>query len=146
VKRINRFKLHSPTGEDATKCRLMADGVSTNRMISGIKMVDQFELPGGFLLVTDFNDPWEESTQLTLLDEQFKPLARKSLGLDGYVFMRRPFSTTTIEILNDRELLLKSLSEDEGQYHVEIRETGIPIFKSRIKAQWLSGKPEALKT
>lgn len=137
MKRVDRFQLHSPIGEGATECRLIVDGGSTDRLITGIQLVDQFEVPGGYLLVTDFNDPWEESTQLTLLDNQFRTIARKSLGLDGYVFMRRPFSVSHIEFLSDRELVLTSSNEGEGQYHIQIREHGFPFIKSRIKARWI---------
>jgi hypothetical protein len=61
--------------------------VRTRHKLEGVSLVDQYETDCGYLLITDYNDPWEELTVVTLLDQGFK-----LLGKFVYVFPSRTFA------------------------------------------------------
>ena len=114
----------------------MVDGLTTRRHIKGSDLVDQFELPGGFLLISDFKDPWDESTHLTLLDEYFRVVSRRSLGYRGPRLMRQPFSIKMAEPTASGTVQLTGLRNIDGIYMVEVRDSGIPVFRPRLKVSW----------
>lgn len=121
---------------DATSTSLLMDGKPVGITIEGLQIVDQFDTGRGFLLVTDYNDPWEEQTVVTLLDAELKPVAKKRLGSFFYVFPSRTFSVKTIDI-DGESLLLQGSSPEEGRYEVVVTDLRRP-FGARIglKASW----------
>ena len=81
MRRIDKFAFeHRAPGQDldATSTSLLVDGKPVGVAIEGLQIVDQFDTGRGYLLVTDYNDPWEEQTVVTLLDAEFKQVANKS--------------------------------------------------------------------
>lgn len=62
--------------------RLLRDGVDTGARVHGYALLHQFAVPGGrFLLITDYQCPWEEETEVLLLDENLSLLSRMHFGL-----------------------------------------------------------------
>ena len=81
---IARFALESHTGPYEswpTKSRLLVDGVLTDQRLPGYSLLHQFLLDDGFLLVTDYDCPFEECTNFILLDARIKKRASRSLGV-----------------------------------------------------------------
>ncbi|MBH2015732.1 MAG: hypothetical protein I8H88_04535 [Burkholderiales bacterium] len=102
---------------------LLVDGRPTGIALEGLQLVDQFETGSGYLLVTDYNDPWEEQTVVSLLDADLKQVAKKRLGKFLYVFPSRTFSVKSIDI-EGGALVLQGSSAEEGRYRVEV--TNVP--------------------
>lgn len=139
MRRIDKFAFeHRAPGRDldATSTALLVDGKPVGMALEGVKLVDQFDTGNGYLLVTDYDDPWEEQTVVTLLDAQLKQLAKKRLGKFLYVFPSRIFSVKSIDI-DGKSLLLQGSSPDEGCYRIEV--ANVPnLFGVRmgLRASW----------
>lgn len=81
---LNRFALEihdGPYEKWPTKSRLIVDGVITEQRLPGYSLLHQFALDDGYLLVTDYDCPFEECTNFILLDSTFKKRASRSLGV-----------------------------------------------------------------
>lgn len=112
------------------------DGKPIGIAIEGLQLVDQFDTGQGYLLVVDYDDPWEELTVVTLLSKGLEPLASKLLGKFVYVFPSRTFAVQRIDIDGDALVLLGS-SPDEGRYRVEVAD--VWRWRGRrlgVKAVW----------
>lgn len=142
MKRINRFELDLQAAAEApesTSTPLLLDGRPTGQHIEGLWLVDQFETEGGYLLVTDHDDPWEEMTVVTLLDTKLNRLSSKLLGVFIYVFPSRTFNVTRIDV-DGRALVLQGSGPEEGRYRVEIRRWPVWLGgRARLRADWLPG-------
>lgn len=124
---------------DATSTALLVDGQPAGIEIEGLQLVDQFDTGRGYLLVTDYNDPWEEQTVVTLLDAELKQVAKKRLGKFFYVFPSRTFSVKTIAI-DGEALVLQGSSLEEGCYRVGVAD--VPRLLGQrvgLKASWKQG-------
>ncbi len=80
---LNRLALEAHDGEYEnwpTKSRLIVDGVMMDNHMPGYTLLHQFSLDDGYLLVTDYDCPFEECTNFILLDSSFKKRASRSLG------------------------------------------------------------------
>jgi hypothetical protein len=139
MKQTSRFALDAdgPALDlEATHAALLVDGARTPYKLEGVKLVDQYETDCGYLLITDYNDPWEELTVVTLLDQGLKPLGSKLLGKFVYVFPSRTFAVQRIDIDGDA-LVLHGSSADEGRYRVEVKD--VWSWRGRrpgLKAMW----------
>ena len=142
MRRIDKFAFeHRTPGRDldATSTALVVDGKPAGIAIEGLQLVDQFDTGRGYLLVTDYNDPWEEQTVVTLLDAELKQVAKKRLGKFLYVFPSRTFSVKTIDIDGDA-LVLQGSSPEEGCYRVGVAD--VPRLlgpRVGLKASWNQG-------
>lgn len=142
MRRIDKFAFeHRAPGRDldATSTALVVDGKPAGIAIEGLQLVDQFDTGRGYLLVTDYNDPWEEQTVVTLLDAELKQVAKKRLGKFLYVFPSRTFSVKSIAI-DGQALLLQGSSPDEGSYRVEVADV-LRLLGPRagLRASWNPG-------
>ena len=80
----NRFALETHDGPYESwpaKSRLIVDGVMTDNRLPGYTLLHQFLLDDGYLVVTDYDCPFEECTNFILLDTKFKTRATRSLGV-----------------------------------------------------------------
>ncbi len=114
----------------------MFDGQPAGIALEGLQLVDQFGTDHGYLLVTDYNDPWEEQTVVTLLSAELKPMAKKRLGKFLYAFPSRTFSVRRIDI-EGGALVLQGISAGEGRYRVEV--TNVPGWlgtRVGLRATW----------
>ena len=142
MRRIDKFAFaHRTPGQDldATSTALLVDGKPAGIAIEGLKLVDQFDTGRGYLLVTDYNDPWEEQTVVTLLDAEFEQLDKKRLGKFFGVFPSRTFSVRTIDI-DGEPLLFQGSGPEEGCYLVGVAD--VPRLlgpRVGLKASWHQG-------
>ena len=139
MKKISRFSLDMEAlaqDPEATHAPLLVDGVRTRYRLEGVRLVDQYEMNGGYLIFTDCDCPYEELTFVTLLDKGFKPVHSKMLGKFVYVFPSRTFAVQRIDIV-DGALVVHGSSPDEGRYLVEV--TYVWTWRGRrqgVKAAW----------
>ena len=139
MKKISRFALDAEAlaqDPEATHAPLLVDGVRTRYKLEGVRLVDQYETDGGYLIFTDCDCPYEELTFVTLLNKDFKPLHSKMLGKFVYVFPSRTFSVKRIDI-DDEALVVHPYSPDEGRYRVEVAD--VWTWRGRrlgVKAVW----------
>ncbi len=97
------------------------DGVRCGPAVSGYVLHRQFETPVAYLLVTDYDCPFEEAVTVTLVSKDpLKVRAQRSVGamvaschLDGITWAdERYFSTTFVDI--------------EGRWDFTIRDLAVP--------------------
>jgi len=72
MKQISRFAIDMEAvaqDPEATHAPILVDGVRTRHKLEGVRLVDQYEANGGYLIFTDCDCPYEELTFVTLLDE-----------------------------------------------------------------------------
>lgn len=142
MRRIDKFAFEQRApGQDldATSTSLLVDGKPAGVAIEGLQIVDQFDTGRGYLLVTDYNDPWEEQTVVTLLDAEFKQVAKKRLGRFFYVFPSRTFSVKAIDI-DGESLLFHGSSPEEGRYRLAVTDVRRLLGpRVGLKAVWDRG-------
>ena len=142
MRRIDKFAFaHRTPGRDldATSTALLVDGKPAGIAIEGLQLVDQFDSGRGYLLVTDYNDPWEEQTVVTLLDAEFEQLDKKRLGKFFGVFPSRTFSVRTIDI-DGEPLLFQGSGPEEGCYLVGVADVpGLLGTRVGLKVSWHQG-------
>ena len=83
MKPITRFSLKKHEGpyEDwGGKSQILIDGVLTNHWTPGYILLHQFKIGDGFLLLLNYDCPFEESVVAVRLSEDFKILAEKHFG------------------------------------------------------------------
>lgn len=136
MKKIRRFALDMEVlaqDPEATHAPLLVDGVRTRYKLEGVRLVDQYETDGGYLIFTDCDCPY---AFVTLLNKSFKPLHSKMLGKFVYVFPSRTFTVQRIDI-DDGALVVHPYSPDEGRYRVEVAD--VWTWRGRrlgVKAVW----------
>lgn len=142
MKRIDTFAFEPRTPGrdlDATSTVLLVDGKPAGIAIEGLQLVDQFDTGRGYLLVTDYNDPWEEQTVVTLLDAELKQLDKKRLGKFFGFFPSRTFSVKTIDI-DGETLMLQGSGPEEGCYRVGVADVSRLLGpRVGLKASWHQG-------
>jgi hypothetical protein len=141
VRRIDKFALEPRDpgrDRDATTTMLLVGGRPTGIALEGLQLVDQFDTGNGYLLVTDYNDPWEELTVVTLLDAGLNQVAKKQLGKFFYVFPSRTFAAKRIDVDGDA-LVMQGSSPEEGRYRVEVRRSPAWLgARLNLRAAWLA--------
>jgi hypothetical protein len=102
---ITEFSLEEHAGPYETwpgKSALYADTVPTDCTVPGYVIEGQYSWDGGFLLITSYDCPSEESQEFVLLDSSFQFLSKKSLGVmhGSYLLMsHQVVSDDGIELL-----------------------------------------------
>ncbi|WP_374594048.1 hypothetical protein [Aquabacterium sp.] len=137
---ITRFSLagfDAPSAKAAMRARLLSDGGPTSTRLPGRRVVSQFALDRGYLVATDFDDPWEEWTFVSLLDERFRLLSCRRLGSWGTAFASKTFSLKAIEWVDACHFVAVPFDEADGRYQFAIRAWGIPFLWPRLEKQLL---------
>ena len=127
----SRFSLREP--DDAGRSLLLVDGQSTGTRVRGSALRWQFSLPQGFVLITDYDDPWEEITEITLLDASMKTIGTASLGGGGTAFAHSTYQVKDLRWLDDRSFVTVPSAPEQGQYRVAISERALPVIGTRLK-------------
>ena len=108
---ITLFSLvtHSGAYKDwPLKTPLLLNGQPTLLAIPGFQMLHQFQLQSGdYLLITDWDCPFEEATEFLLISSDFKITARKKLGAPYVSFL-----LDTVEVLNNNQLKVTIFEND----------------------------------
>ncbi|WP_424195204.1 hypothetical protein ACMYR3_05295 [Ampullimonas aquatilis] len=82
MQKIDAFSLeqhHGPYQAWPLKTRLYFRGQDTGSAINGYEIEAQYQCRQGYLLITAYDCPFEESNEFILLDKAFKVIAQKSL-------------------------------------------------------------------
>lgn len=101
---INCFTLARHDGPYQTwpeRTRLLRDGVETATSIPGYEIEAQYRTNEGFLLVTSFDCPFEESNAFVLLDAALNPIARRELLVPYGTFLLNrhwPIDSSTLAL------------------------------------------------
>ncbi|NHV29169.1 hypothetical protein [Burkholderia sp. D-99] len=84
MKPVDRFALETHDGpyeKWPSRTHVLVDGVRSALAVSGYVLLRQFETPAAYLLVTDYDCPFEEAVTFTLVSKDSpKVLARRTVG------------------------------------------------------------------
>jgi hypothetical protein len=128
---INQFALEQHRGAYETwpvRSRLIADGLTHDVTIPGYQLLHQFEIPDGYLLVTDFDCPYEEATNFVFLSPALQVLAKRSVGV-----MYSSFLLDSLEWTGAREL--KATFFQECHWRISISPPALSLMPWRISAK-----------
>jgi hypothetical protein len=105
MQKINSFSLQTHTGEYKTwplETQLYLNENPTKTYLPGFQLLHQFELSAGeFLLITDWDCPFEEATEVLLLSADLQLLDRHKFGApyDSYCLDK-------VEVIDDANIKL----------------------------------------
>lgn len=110
------------------KSRLIVDGAFTKIRVGGYSLLHQFELPDGYLLVTDYDCPFEEATDFILLGKDLNVISQRSIG-GAYC----SFLLDKIEWIDERNLI--AVFHQDDRWKISIVAHKIPFSRLRISAR-----------
>jgi hypothetical protein len=131
MKPITRFALEKHDGPYETwplRSRLSLDGEPTDISLPGYTLLHQFETSNGYILVTDYDCPFEEITNFALISKQLRVQSCRWVG-----WMYETFLLERIEWIDDRTFT--------AHFHgslccrLTVRTWGIPYVRPRLKLQ-----------
>ncbi|RQS18474.1 hypothetical protein DIE03_35905 [Burkholderia sp. Bp8992] len=137
MKAVDRFALETHDGPYETwpsRTRVLVDGVCSALAVSGYVLLRQFETPAAYLLVTDYDCPFEEAVTFTLVSkESLKVRARRTVGamyaschLDDLIWADdRHFSATFVAI--------------DGRWDFTIRDLAVPFVLPALSMRHVRG-------
>lgn len=136
---IHRFSLEQHAGPYDTwplRTRVLADGEPTELFIPGYVLLHQFAVDDEYLLVTDYDCPFEEATVFVLLSGDLRILARRTVGV-----MYNSFLLTGLEQTGPRQLVARF--GDDFRVRVTVRPRGIPFLRPRlsVRRMFFDGPP-----
>lgn len=134
---IMRFSLETHEGpyeKWPLRSRLYWASEPTGISLPGSSLLYQFETAYGFILVTDYDCPFEETTNFALVSPRMQLVSCRWLG-----WMYSSFLLDRIEWVNDRTFIAVFCGNDRCRF--TIRSWGIPHIRPRLKMQWL-GQPK----
>jgi hypothetical protein len=133
MKAISRFTLEQHDGPYKTwppRSRLFLDGEPTGIRLPGFVLLHQFETSDGYILVTDYDCPFEEITNFTLLNKKLRLQSCRWLG-----WIYESFLLQRIEWLDDCTFI--AVIYHEHRYRFTIRSWWIPYIRPRLKMKYL---------
>ena len=110
------------------RSRLFLDGEPTKIFLPGYELRHQFETPDGFLLVTDYDCPFEEITNFALIDRRLRLQSCRWVG-----WMYETFLLERLEWTDDRTFTAFFCGNLCCRFTV--RSWGIPYIRPRLKLQ-----------
>ncbi|MGZ0076939.1 hypothetical protein [Methylomonas sp. YC3] len=139
------FSLKSHAGEYQDwplQTQLLINGLPSSSYVPGYRLLHQFQTPAHeYLLICDWDCPFEEATEIILLDSQFNVLAVRSFGV--------PYGSFWLDevwVLDDANLKLRFFRDEDWQVtitpqnvpclHFSSR-SWLPVFRSRIQLKRL---------
>jgi hypothetical protein len=131
MKPINRFTLEThdgPYDKWPLRSRLSLDGKPTGISLPGYTLLHQFETSNAYILVTDYDCPFEEITNFALIS---KPLRLQSCRWVGWMY--ETFLLERIEWIDDRTFT--AFFYGNLCCRLTIRSWGIPYIRPRLKLQ-----------
>jgi hypothetical protein len=127
---INSFSLQKHTGEYKTwplETQLLLNEIPTKTFLPGFQLLHQFQLSSGeFLLISDWDCPFEEATEVLLLNADLVPISRHTFSVPY-----GSFNLEQLQVIDDVNLKLTFYDGDCRQ--VTILDKKIGLFGSRIK-------------
>lgn len=131
MKPINRFTLEKhdgPYDKWPLRSRLSLDGKPTDISLPGYTLLQQFETSSGYILVTDYDCPYEEITNFALISKQLRLQSCRWLG-----WMYETFLLERIEWMDDGSFTAFFCGNLCVRFTV--RSWGIPYIRPRLKFQ-----------
>ena len=131
MKPITRFELEKHDGPYETwplRSRLSLDGKPTDISLPGYTLLHQFETSNGYILVTDYDCPYEEITSFALISKQLRLQSCRWLG-----WMYETFLLERIEWIDDRTFT--AFFCGNLCCRLTVRSWGIPYVRPRLKLQ-----------
>jgi hypothetical protein len=135
MRRVERFTLLAHAGDPAPlplDSLLIADGEATSSRVPGVEILEQFEIIAGYLLVTDYDCPFEETFYFVLLDHDFRTVSCRSLGArfsfvpDGRIHLLQELHW------EDDWHFVAVLTNRPERWRFTIRKFSIPYFHPRL--------------
>lgn len=115
--------------------QLLVDGKPTNLRLPGYSLLYQFDTQAGFLLVADYDCPYEETTNFILLSHDLRVVSRRSLGPQGTTFVpNASYLLKSIDWVDDWHFVAIPIGEDTNWFFT-IREWGMPLLRPQLKMQ-----------
>jgi len=139
---LTEFSLEKHSGPYESwplRSRLLRNGQPTRISLTGHQLLYQFNTEDGFLFVTDYDCPFEESTHLTLCDSNLRCLSRRFFGAPYTSFMLRK-----AEWLDPRRIVV--IFDEYCQHLVTIRRWGIRYLWPRLKVSRMKSPKRAPRT
>ena len=111
------------------RTRLLVNGEPSRTRLPGYTLLRQFATDYGFLLVTDYDCPFEETTNFILLDSE-------SMGITSYRQFFVPYSSFSLDTFEwiDRESAQVTFYKDD-RWLLTLRPGGIPFISPRLRFQ-----------
>jgi hypothetical protein len=131
MKPIDRFTLQKHDGpyeKWPQRSHLFLDGNPTDICLPGYTLLHQFETPSGYILVTDYDCPYEEITNFALVSKQLRVQSCRWIG-----WMYETFLLERIEWIDDRTFTAFFCGNFCCRFTV--RSWGIPYIRPRLKLQ-----------
>lgn len=100
---------------------LLRHGEPTGASLDGYQLLQQYALAdGGFLFITDFDCPFEETTVVTLMDAQLRLRDRRKLGA-----MYNSFLFESLTWVDERRFDLRLAHKPPVYWQYSIRRPGL---------------------
>ncbi|AXF21158.1 hypothetical protein CUJ89_12140 [Burkholderia pyrrocinia] len=138
MKPVDRFTLETHDGPYESwpsRTHVLVGGVRSGLAVSGYVLLRQFETPAAYLLVTDYDCPFEEAVTFTLVSKDpLKVRAQRTVGamyaschLDVITWADdRHFSATFVDI--------------DGRWDFTIRDLSVPFILPRLGMNHVQGR------
>lgn len=130
VERVDLFALERHAGpyeKWPLRTRLLVRGEPSATQVPGYELLHQFRTPQGFLLVTDWDCPFEEGTNFILLEQAtLRILARRELAVPYGSFLLDRF-----EWIDDQSARVTFYEDDH--WLLTLRPKAAPLFSSRLR-------------
>ncbi|OQW75616.1 MAG: hypothetical protein BVN35_08170 [Proteobacteria bacterium ST_bin11] len=118
--------------------RLLINGLPSSCYLPGYRLLHQFQTPANeYLLISDCDCPFEEATEVILLDSQCKVLALRSFRVPYGAFC-----LDEAQVLDPANLKLSFFRDDHWQLTITPKNqfclhfssrTGLPAFRTRLQ-------------
>ena len=127
---ITLFSLQTHTGDYQKwplKTLLLKNATPTQAHLPGYQILHQFQLNSGeYLLITDWDCPFEEATEMLLLSAELALIARHSFSVPY-----GSFNLEALQVIDDANLTLTFYQNDCKQVTITTEKTW--LLGSRIK-------------
>ena len=138
MKPTTQFLLETPDvpyEQRPSHSQLFVDGKPTSLRLPGYSLLYQFDTQAGFLLVTDYDCPYEEITNFILLSHDLRVVSRRSLGATSFTFIpNASYLLKSIKWIDEWHFVAIPNGEDSN-WLFTIRKWGIPYLRPQLKMQ-----------
>jgi hypothetical protein len=131
MKAVARFALaqhQGPYEAWPVRTSVIIDSQLSELTIPGFTLLRQYETTAGYLLVTDFDCPFEEAVCFALIDKDFRTvLSERTVGqwYNSYIL-------DEVEWLDDKHFFATFHDQPEYRYEFTIRKYNIPLIYPRL--------------
>lgn len=128
---IRRFALEQHSGPYESwpsRSHLIDAGVPTKVRVPGYNLLHQFALAAGFLLITDFDCPFEEATTFVLLAPDLKVLGTKTLGAPYASFL-----LDKVDVIDATSV--RVVFYDDDVWRVTVRKSMLGWLQPRLRVE-----------